>query len=146
MAGEMEVAGPLKVGGGYGSTGATIEANGNFSTDGNLVAAGVKANTFINLASATATISAGVATATKSLMLLDTEGGASTDDLDTLNGGATGDVVYLRSSNDARDITLKHATGNLRLSGGADFTLSNVNKCVAFRYDGSVWRELSRTA
>jgi hypothetical protein len=76
------------------------------------------------------TISGGVATVFNSLVTtvrIDTEGGAASDDLNTLTiaGAKEGKQVTLTSVANARDIVLKHATGNLRLNGSADFTLTH---------------------
>jgi hypothetical protein len=106
----------------------------------------ITCNGFLFIDSATATISGGEVTVTKSMMLVDTEGAASTDDLLTINGGITKMTVILKTQNDARDVVVKHATGNIRLASGADYTLANVNYGLWLRYDGSVWREISRSA
>ena len=61
------------------------------------------------------TIATGVVTLTNnsSSYVIDTEGSTSTDDLDTINGGQDGQVIFIRSTADARNIVLKHATGNI---------------------------------
>lgn len=61
------------------------------------------------------TIATGAVTLTNnsSSYTIDTEGSASTDDLDTINGGQDGQIIYLRSTADARNIVLKHNTGNI---------------------------------
>lgn len=92
------------------------------------------------------TIASGIVTATKSYHKIDTEGDAATDDLNTINGGSTGRIVIFTSANSARDTTFKHATGNLRLSQGNDFTLDNINATIQLLYDGSNWIEISRSA
>ena len=97
----------------------------------------------LNLGSSTVlTIAAGVITVTKSYHQVDTEGGAGTDDLDTINGGVTGDMLILRSTAGGRDVTVKDSTGNLLLEG--DFTLSTTSDTITLFFDGS-WRELSRS-
>ena len=66
--------------------------------------------------SATAlTIASGVVTLTNnsSSYVLDTEGAAATDDLDTISGGQDGQIIYIRLSADARNVVLKHNTGNI---------------------------------
>ena len=66
--------------------------------------------------SATAlTIASGVVTLTNnsSSYVLDTEGAAATDDLDTINGGQDGQVIFIRSASDSRNVVIKHATGNI---------------------------------
>lgn len=72
------------------------------------------------------TIAAGVVTASKNYMIVDTEAAASTDDLTTINGYGEGRVLHIRMSNAARVVTLKHNTGagQPNLWGGADVVLS----------------------
>lgn len=48
----------------------------------------------------------------------------STDDLDTITGGAAGNILFLYPSDDTKDIVLKHATGNIETHNGRDVTLA----------------------
>ena len=89
------------------------------------------------------TIAAGVITATKSFHRVDTEADAATDDLDTINGGAEGDLLILRAENDARTVVVKDGTGNIQCAG--DFSLDNVQDTITLIFDGSAWLELSRS-
>lgn len=93
----------------------------------------VTLNDFLTLASHSATISGGVITATGTMMVVDTEAAAATDDLDTINGGAADRIIFIRGLNSSRDVTLKHATGNLRTSGSLDIVLSN-RRCFALGF------------
>ncbi len=60
-------------------------------------------------------------------VLLDTEGGGATDNLQDINGTVVGDRIILRTTAAARDVVLKHVTGggNLRhfMHGSGDQTL-----------------------
>lgn len=99
---------------------------------------------FLNIpSSGDLTINAGVITATGSAHRVDTQGGAATDDLDTINGGSDGDILILQTVSSARDVTVKDATGNLRLAG--DFVMTNVNDRLMLRLSGSNWVELCRS-
>jgi len=69
---------------------------------------------------------------------VDTQSDAATDDLDTINGGVTGDVISLYLADSARVVKLKHNTGNIWLPGGKDLDLS-LDYSVMLRYDGSKW-------
>lgn len=91
------------------------------------------------------TIASGAITVAEySLYSVDTEGGAATDDLDTINGGSyDGQILVLRAANSARDVVLKDGSGNLRLVG--DFTLTNSQDRIMLMYDGTNWCELSRS-
>lgn len=83
------------------------------------------------------TISGGVVTKTKGYHSIDTQGGAGSDDLDTINGGSEGDVLLLRAENAARTVVLKDGTGNLQL--GSDITLDDIDLIAPLLYDGSNW-------
>jgi hypothetical protein len=71
----------------------------------------------------TLTIASGVITATRSYHQVDTEGSAASDDVDTITAATDGMVLFLHPLNSARNVVLKHGTGNLRLDGAADVTL-----------------------
>lgn len=100
---------------------------------------------FINMgAGSTLTISGGEITVTESFHRIDTEGGAATDDLDTINGGSTGDLLILASVAYARDPTLKDATGNLNLVG--DFTLTTIADTITLlKHPNGWWYEIARS-
>lgn len=101
---------------------------------------------FINAgAEQTATISSGSIAVTSSRVLVLGEGG-TTDDLDTITGGNTADLLFLTFGATGYTITVKHATGNIRLANGVDEVLSGPNEVIAFvkRNNGS-WLELSRS-
>lgn len=87
------------------------------------------------------TISGGAITASRNVHTVDTEGGASSDDLDTINGAATGFWLILRTTASARDIVVKHGTGNITCAGAADFTLSDITQFAYGYYDAgtSTW-------
>jgi hypothetical protein len=101
------------------------------------------------------TISAGVITLTNnsSSYTLDTEGAASSDDLDTINGGQDGQVIFLRSANNARNVVLKHATGNIfnpqinsqNNAANRNITLDLTTDFVCLRYDSALayWINIS---
>ena len=101
------------------------------------------------------TIATGVVTLSNnsSSYVLDTEGAASTDDLVTINGGQDGQIIYIRSSNNARDVVVKHNTGNIwnpcdNNTGSRDITLSLTTDFVLLRYSSanSVWIIISSSA
>lgn len=110
-------------------------------TDGDTTVHGL-----LNLTRSDATIASGVITPTSSFVLVDTESAASTDDLDTITGTREGDILILGTKNSGRDVTVKHNTGNLRLAGGADFTLARIRSKITLIYNGSdSWDEISRS-
>jgi hypothetical protein len=83
------------------------------------------------------------ATAAKTRFQVDTEGGAGTDNLATINGGADGRVIEIQSANAARVITLKHGTGNVKAMRLTDIVLDDPNHIVTLVYDGSNWCEVA---
>lgn len=83
----------------------------------------------------TLTISSGVITITGNYHKVDTEASAASDDLDTVNTGATGLVVFLQSVNDGRNVVIKHATGNIYCVGGKDITLDTNYEIAVLVYD-----------
>jgi len=108
----------------------------------------VTINNKLNTQPNAATISGGEITYTGAYMVIDTEGGAATDDLETINGGSDGDILILRSTNNARDITIKHGTGNIILKPlGQDTLLNFENDRIVLQYKQSndLWEEVSRS-
>jgi hypothetical protein len=94
----------------------------------------------LNYAAATElTIATGAITVTQSQHTVDTEADAASDDLDTISGGTAGDVLYLVGANAARVVTLKHGTGNITSSTGADVVLPAAG-FVELYYDGTNWQ------
>jgi len=82
------------------------------------------------------TISSDAVTKTGSFHSIDTEADAAGDNLETINGGSDGDVLFLVAENATRTVTVKHNTGNIVLSTGADSTLST-SKIHHAVYDGA---------
>jgi hypothetical protein len=88
------------------------------------------------------TIASGAITVTQACHTVDTQGDAASDDLDTINGGTNGMLLFIRPENDARTVVVKHGTGNIWISGGADVTLDDVRDLIALVYDGTKWSDL----
>lgn len=91
-----------------------------------------------------ATISTGVITATKPIMVLSAESG-TTDDLDTISGGQAGERLILKAAT-GDTITVKHATGNIRLRASADFAIDTTYALIELLCDGTDWVEVNRSA
>ena len=87
-------------------------------------------------AAAELTIAAGVITKTKSYHFIDTAADAATDDLDTINGGSDGDVLFLEAEHTDRTVILKDGTGNLQLGG--DIYLTSTGLVVTLIYNGTL--------
>ena len=89
------------------------------------------------------TISGGMVTVTGSYHRVDTEGGAASDDLDTINGGTAGDLLIVRAEDNARTVVCKDGAGNLQLAG--DFSPDHINGWMLLQYDGANWCEVARS-
>lgn len=99
---------------------------------------------FFNIpVTSTLTIATGVVTATASHHLVETQGLAATDDLDTINGGVEGDLLIIHTVNNARDVTAKDGTGNLNLAG--DFLMDTTADRLLLMKQSSNWVELARS-
>lgn len=88
------------------------------------------------------TIATGAITATQNFHTIDTESDASGDDLATINGGTSGDMLFIRLAAAARKVCLKDGDGNLTIHGG-DITLADLDTILAFFYDGDNWAMIS---
>lgn len=92
------------------------------------------------------TIATGAITVTGVKHTIDTEADAASDDLDTINGGSDGQVLFIRANNDARTVVLKHNTGNIYCTGLADITLDNYSDTIALDYSGTLSKWVVRNA
>lgn len=69
---------------------------------------------------------------------VDTQASAADDDLDSITGGATGDIIALVSASSARVVTLRSGAGNILLKDGANITLDPTQSTM-LRYNGTNW-------
>lgn len=69
--------------------------------------------------------------------VLDTEGAAATDDLDTISGGQDGQIIILNSANASRNVVVKHNTGNIYNPNAFNITLDLTTDLVVLRYDAT---------
>lgn len=105
---------------------------------------GTNAFNQINLGTAfTVTISAGEVVALASNLKIDTEGATASDDLDTIRGGTDGMLIIVSAANAARDVVLKHGTGNIQMRNGADYTLDTADKALILVYVSGNWVDAS---
>lgn len=95
-------------------------------------------------AASTLPIASGVVTATQSSHSIDTESAAASDDLDTISGGAGEQILIIRAANDAHTVVVKHGTGNIYLTGAADFSLDHSKDRLMLQKFGSDWVEIGR--
>ena len=88
-------------------------------------------------AATTLTISSGVVTATQNRHLLDTQSAAASDDLDTITAMGAGWLLVLSTVSSARNVVIKHGTGNISCTGGQDITLDTNADLAILVYDGT---------
>jgi len=99
----------------------------------------LKANIGLD-ASVELTIAAGVVTKTKSYHSIDTESDDATDDLDTINGGSDGDVIFLLAEDATHTVVLKDGAGAGKLDlRGNDIYLTDINQFVLLQHNGTEW-------
>lgn len=95
------------------------------------------------------TISGGVITVTQSAHSVDTEGDAAEDNLDTINGGVGGQILFLHPAAETRNIILKHGTGNIYLHGDEDIELDGIRAgiflmCVTTVPPAVIWVNVTK--
>lgn len=81
-------------------------------------------------------------TVTQSYHTIETQGGAGTDNLDTISGGAAGDLLFLQAADAAHTVTVRHnggGTGNIRFWDSGNLDLDETYKILAFLFDGTTW-------
>ena len=111
----------------------------------NLKSNNLTVNDKLNTKPNIATISSGAITYTGAYMVVDTEGGASSDTLDTISGGAAGDRLLLRGATSGRNIIISDNTGNIQTNNNTNFTLEPTHiDSAEFYYDGSNWIQTAR--
>lgn len=90
------------------------------------------------------TIASGVIKVTQASHTIETEGGAISDNLDTINGGADGKILILRAFDTTHTVVVKNGTGNIRC--GSDMSLDSKEDTHTLMYIGDlgVWVEIAR--
>lgn len=111
---------------GYNTVGYGLAYIGKYSNNNAIV------NTPVNSlnASIAVQISGGAITVSSSYHEVDTESFSASDDLNTINGGETGDRLILIASSGTRTVIIKHGIGNIQNSSGADIVLDDLTDCV----------------
>jgi len=91
------------------------------------------------------TIATGAITVTQMRHKVDTEADAASDDLVTINGGATVNLIIIRAEADARTVVIKHGTGNIWLQGKADISLDDLEDGIMLAWDStnSKWFDIA---
>lgn len=112
-------------------------------------ASGLTLNSVAGFARTAVTISGdSLAAPASNYLLVETEGGAASDNLATITapggGGGEGVTLILRAVNDAHTVVIKNGTGNIQC--GADISLDNQYDTVTLIYDANLtkWLLLSK--
>ena len=101
---------------------------------------------FIRMKLEEVVIAGGIVTATQSRFCVDTEAAAADDDLDTINGGKVGAIIFLEIKDSARNVTVKDGVGNINLAGSVDFVMGTTrDRLVLVTGNGTAWFEVSRS-
>jgi len=87
----------------------------------------------------------GAITVTQMRHKVDTFEGAASDDLVTINGGGTVNLIILRAEADARTIVVKHGSDNIWLQGKADVSLDDLEDGIMLAWDStnSKWFDIA---
>jgi len=95
----------------------------------------------------TLTIATGVVVVTNSASnyLLATEGDASTDDLETINGLADGEIAWFQIADATKNVVIKQ-TGNIFIQSGVDITLDLTTDIVGFKYNATLAKAVLLTS
>jgi hypothetical protein len=92
------------------------------------------------------TVTSGAVAVGRNYSTLDTEGGAGTDDLETITGGAVGFVVVFRLKDATHHVVFKHGTGNISCATANDITLAEAYQWVIGIYDDTLSKWLVASA
>ena len=91
------------------------------------------------------TIASGSVAATRTYHTIDTESDTASDDLDTITVAGVADdaILIITAANTARTVVVKHATDNINLTNGLDFTIDDNKKSLILQRRGANWHEIS---
>lgn len=88
-------------------------------------------------ASTELTISGGAITRTQALHTVDTEADAASDNLDTISGGADGNILFIRANHTDRTVVVTES-GNIVIPQGTQISLDDNIKTLLLVYDGTL--------
>ena len=88
------------------------------------------------------TISGGAITVTHSFHKVDTESDASSDNLDQINGGVSGQILILKPVNDSRTVVIRSDERNITTSGDTAFSMDDINDTAVLFNDAGEWYQI----
>ena len=133
---EIDAQGNATLAGGLNVGTATGAAAGDASIEGTLTAAAITGLACPYQSELTLNSSGAITVGNGTFYRIDTYGDAANDDLVTISGGSDGQIIVLRTAVNARDVIIKHATGNVYC--GADFTLDRTADRIVLQYDNAI--------
>ena len=75
-----------------------------------------------------------------SYYVVDTEAAAASDDLDSIIGGSAGDLIILRSANNARAVVVRDLGGGGNIQTGANRTLGDITDHITLiNFNSTQW-------
>jgi hypothetical protein len=78
------------------------------------------------------------------LLVVDTESAAASDDLTDITGGTAGQTLVVMAADSARTVVVLES-GNIDRNVSGSFSLNNAADTTTLVYDGTAWRETSRS-
>jgi len=93
------------------------------------------------------TIATGAITVTQSYHDVDTESDASSDILNTINGGVLGAILVLTCEHTARTVVVNDTSdggGNIVLAGGSNFSMTDTSDTLMLIYNGTNWLQIAQ--
>lgn len=111
-------------------TGAQTASGAKTFASATITELGVTASTQLTLAT-------GTVARTQTFHRIETEGGAGSDDLDTITGGVAGDMAIIRAADAAHTVVVTTA-GNILTPDGTNITLDETYKMLVLVYDGTL--------
>ena len=88
------------------------------------------------------TISSGAITITHSFHQIDTEGDASSDNLDRINGGVNGQILILKPASGSKTVVIRSDENNIYTSGDSSFSMDTTNDTSILLKDGGYWFQI----
>ena len=120
------------------SAGASLSGDNTWTGVNNFQDQVTFAGTFSTWQTANKTIASAKITMTTNLGIVDTEGSASTDDLNEAEGVPANAMFSLRASSAARTVVIKDTTGSVQFLGSGDFSMDNSqDSCTWCNFDGT---------